>query len=43
MDRQALHCAEIGLEAAGLPFTFRAPLPADMRAFCAEKMGMEVI
>jgi 23S rRNA pseudouridine1911/1915/1917 synthase len=36
MDRQALHCAEIGLESAGLPFTFRAPLPADMQAFCNE-------
>jgi hypothetical protein len=34
--------AEIGLEAAGLPFTFRAPMPADMRAFCAERMGLEV-
>lgn len=42
MDRQALHCAEIGLEPAGLPFTFRAPLPADMRAFCAERMGLAV-
>jgi 23S rRNA pseudouridine1911/1915/1917 synthase len=42
MDRQALHCAEIGLEAAGLPFTFRAPLPADMRAFCAERMALTV-
>ena len=41
MDRQALHCAEIGLEAAGLPFTFRAPLPADMRQFCAERMGLK--
>jgi 23S rRNA pseudouridine1911/1915/1917 synthase len=40
MDRQALHCAEIGLEPAGLPFTFSAPLPADMRAFCAER-GVE--
>lgn len=34
MDRQALHCAEIGLEEAGLPFTFGAPLPEDMRKFC---------
>jgi 23S rRNA pseudouridine1911/1915/1917 synthase len=42
LDRQALHCAEIGLEAAGLPFTFRAPMPADMRAFCAERMGLAV-
>lgn len=42
MERQALHCAEIGLEPAGLPFTFRAPLPADMRAFCAERMGLSV-
>jgi 23S rRNA pseudouridine1911/1915/1917 synthase len=40
MDRQALHCAEIGLEPAGLPFTFSAPLPADMRAFCAAR-GLE--
>lgn len=37
MDRQALHCAEIGLEPAGLPFTFRAPLPADMALFCRER------
>jgi 23S rRNA pseudouridine1911/1915/1917 synthase len=42
MDRQALHCAEIGLEAAGLPFTFHAPLPADMRDFCAGRMGLAV-
>lgn len=42
MDRHALHCAEIGLEDAGLPFTFRAPLPADMRTFCAERMGLTV-
>lgn len=42
LDRQALHCAEIGLEAAGLPFTFRAPLPTDMRRFCAERMGLQV-
>ena len=42
LERQALHCAEIGLEAAGLPFTFRAPMPADMRSFCAERMGLEV-
>lgn len=41
MDRQALHCAEIGLEPAGLPFTFRAPLPADMRAF-AESKGLRI-
>lgn len=37
MDRHALHCAEIGLEDAGLPFTFRAPLPDDMLAFCAQQ------
>ncbi len=42
LERQALHCAEIGLEAAGLPFTFRAPMAADMRAFCAERLGLEV-
>jgi 23S rRNA pseudouridine1911/1915/1917 synthase len=35
LERQALHCARIDLAPAGLPITFRAPMPADMRAFCA--------
>jgi 23S rRNA pseudouridine1911/1915/1917 synthase len=39
MDRQALHCAEIGLEAAGLPFIFRAPMPEDMETFWMERTG----
>ncbi len=33
--RQALHCAEIDLRPAGLPHVFTAPLPGDMREFCA--------
>ena len=37
MDRQALHCAEIDLRPAGLPYVFAAPLPADMAAFCGER------
>jgi 23S rRNA pseudouridine1911/1915/1917 synthase len=36
LPRQALHCAEIDLGPAGLPFRFRAPLPADMADFCVE-------
>ena len=39
LPRQALHCAEIDLRAAGLPDVFTAPLPSDMRAFC-EKSGL---
>lgn len=35
LPRQALHCAEIDLQPAGLPHVFRAPLAADLRAFCA--------
>jgi 23S rRNA pseudouridine1911/1915/1917 synthase len=35
LPRQALHCAEIDLRAAGLPEIFRAELPQDMREFCA--------
>ncbi len=34
LPRQALHCARIDLGGAGLPLTFEAPLPADMRDFC---------
>lgn len=37
LPRQALHCAEIDLRAAGLPYVFQAPLPDDLRAFCAAK------
>ncbi len=35
LPRQALHCARIDLGPAGLPQAFEAPLPADMRDFCA--------
>lgn len=34
LPRQALHCAEIDLTAAGAPAVFRAPLAADLAAFC---------
>lgn len=37
LPRQALHCAEIGLAETGLPAFFRAPLPEDLRRFCAER------
>ncbi len=43
MERQALHCAEIGLEPAGLPFTFCAPLPEDMRIFARERLGLGAV
>ena len=42
LPRQALHCAEIDLNPAGLPFVFRAPVPEDMRRFCEEKMEISV-
>jgi 23S rRNA pseudouridine1911/1915/1917 synthase len=35
LPRQALHCAEIDLRTAGMPYVFTAPLPEDMREFCA--------
>jgi 23S rRNA pseudouridine1911/1915/1917 synthase len=35
LPRQALHCAEIDLRPAGLEHVFTAPMPADMREFCA--------
>jgi 23S rRNA pseudouridine1911/1915/1917 synthase len=35
LPRQALHCARIDLAAAGIPLAFEAPLPGDMRGFCA--------
>ncbi|MBM3854865.1 MAG: RluA family pseudouridine synthase [Verrucomicrobia bacterium] len=34
LSRQALHCAEIDLRAAGVPRVFAAPLAADLREFC---------
>jgi 23S rRNA pseudouridine1911/1915/1917 synthase len=34
LPRQALHCEEIDLHAAGLDFAFQAPLPADLAGFC---------
>jgi len=39
LPRQALHCAEIDLTLAGETHVFRAPLPADLRGFAAEKLG----
>jgi 23S rRNA pseudouridine1911/1915/1917 synthase len=41
LPRQALHCARIDLNPAGLPFVFQAPLPADMRNFC-ERRGLRI-
>jgi len=35
LPRQALHCAEIDLRPAGLEHVFTAPLPEDLREFCA--------
>ena len=35
--RQALHCAEIDLRAAGTPHVFRAPLAPDLREFLAQR------
>jgi 23S rRNA pseudouridine1911/1915/1917 synthase len=40
LPRQALHCAEIDLQLAGEPQVFRAPLPADLAAFCRERLCM---
>jgi 23S rRNA pseudouridine1911/1915/1917 synthase len=37
LPRQALHCAEIDLRPAGLPHVFTAPLPEDLRVFCASR------
>jgi len=34
LPRQALHCGEIDLRPAGVDFSFKAPLPADLREFC---------
>jgi 23S rRNA pseudouridine1911/1915/1917 synthase len=41
MARQALHCARIDLQPAGLPFAFEAPLPADIRGFC-DRRGLDL-
>ena len=35
--RQALHCAEIDLRQAGVEQVFSAPLPGDLREFCAAR------
>ncbi len=35
LPRQALHCAEIDLRATGVEQVFTAPLPEDLRDFCA--------
>jgi 23S rRNA pseudouridine1911/1915/1917 synthase len=37
MPRQALHCSEIDMREAGADRVYRAPMPADMRAFCAAR------
>lgn len=34
LPRQALHCSEIDLTAAGVPAVFHAPLAADLQEFC---------
>jgi len=41
LPRQALHCSEIDMREAGMDRVYRAPLPADMRAFC-EARGIAV-
>jgi 23S rRNA pseudouridine1911/1915/1917 synthase len=35
LPRQALHCAEIDLRPAGMNHVFTAPMPSDLREFCA--------
>lgn len=42
LPRQALHCAEIDLRPAGESHVFRAPLPADLKEFCTEKMRISI-
>ena len=37
LPRQALHCAEIDLRAAGVDHVFTAPLPEDLKEFCRER------
>jgi 23S rRNA pseudouridine1911/1915/1917 synthase len=36
LSRQALHCAEIDLRLAGLPYVFKAPMPWDLKSFCVQ-------
>jgi 23S rRNA pseudouridine1911/1915/1917 synthase len=40
MYRQALHAAELVFRAPGFERSFRAPLAGDIRAFCANTMGL---
>jgi 23S rRNA pseudouridine1911/1915/1917 synthase len=35
--RHALHCAEIDLRSTGMDYVFHAPLPEDLRTFCASR------
>ena len=37
LPRQALHCFEIDMRAAGMDRLYSAPMPADMRAFCVAR------
>jgi 23S rRNA pseudouridine1911/1915/1917 synthase len=37
LPRQALHCAEIDFRSVGVDRVFTAPLPEDLRVFCAER------
>jgi len=41
LPRQALHCAEIDLRAVPEPHVFHAPLPAEMREFCRNRLGLD--
>ena len=41
LPRQALHCAQIDLRAAGVDYVFRAPLAEDMAEFCRARMELE--
>lgn len=38
--RQALHCAAIDLREAGLPQVFRAPWPAELARYAADRLGL---
>jgi len=42
LPRQALHCAEIDMRAAGLAQVFTAALAPDLRGFCAQHGLMEL-
>jgi 23S rRNA pseudouridine1911/1915/1917 synthase len=37
LPRQALHCSEIDMRKAGIAGVFSAPLPPDLRGFCAAR------